>query len=146
VKSNYLFILKTYWQYGKRLMIIAILYAVIVMPINTLVTVLLTQHVTDAVASGYSFDHVMTIIIRFASVLIGTIVVGNIYETYSEIARTKIRQKINLDIYKKSYETDYQLTSISITRSFTTITHGQQTSLPKKPKRPQVYLLIYFNP
>ena len=103
MKTNYLFILKTYWQYGKQFMIIAILHYVLVMPINSLATVLLTQSVTDAVASGYSFNHVMSIIVRFLSVLIGTMIIGNIYETYGEIARTKIRQKIKLSSYL-SYE------------------------------------------
>jgi len=108
MKTNFLFILKTYWQYGKPFMILSILYVVIVAPVSTLATVLLTQHVTDAVASGYAFDQVMRIIIQFAIVLISTIILSNIYETYGEIARTKIKQKINLDIYKKAYETDYQ--------------------------------------
>ena len=108
MKTNYLFILKTYWQHGKSYMIISILFVLIVMPTNSLVTVLLTQNVTDAVAFGYSFDHVMMIIVRYVAVLIGTLITSNIYETYGEIARARIKQKINLEIYQKAYKTDYQ--------------------------------------
>ena len=108
MKTNYLFILKTYWKHDKLFMILSILYSIIAVPISSLVTVLLTQNVTDAVASGYSFEHVIMIIVRYLAVLIGTLIIGNVYETYGEIARTRIKQKINLEIYQKAYKTDYQ--------------------------------------
>jgi len=50
----------------------------------------------------------MIIIVRYVAALIGTLIVGNIYEIYGEIAKTRVKQKINLEIYQKAYKTDYQ--------------------------------------
>lgn len=106
---NVFFVFKPYWKYGKIFCVVSILLYGVILPINSIASVLFTQSVIDAVAAGATFYEVMNIIIIFLFILLFTLLCQNAYDIlYSEKKHIEIQQKINLEIYNKVIKTDYQ--------------------------------------
>ena len=107
--QNIKFLLKPYWKYGKTYMIISFLVSIVIAPVNSLASVLFTQTVIDAVASGATFQEVVWIIIKFFLVLLSTLLIQNLYDVlYSEQKLSDLHLKINLNIYERVLQTDYK--------------------------------------
>lgn len=82
---NLFFLFKPYWKYGKTYIMLSLVISVVISPINSLASVLFTQTVIDAVASGATFKNIVWIIIQFLLILLSTLLIQNAYDIlYSE--------------------------------------------------------------
>jgi ATP-binding cassette subfamily B protein len=107
--KNLLFLAKPYLKYDKTYTVVSFIISVFVAPINSLASVLFTQSVIDAVASGATFKDIVWIILKFLFVLLITLLVQNIYDIiYSEKKQAEIHLKINSEIYEQVLKTDYK--------------------------------------
>ena len=105
---NLFFLFKPYWKYGKTYIMLSLVISVVISPINSLASVLFTQTVIDAVASGATFKNIVWIIIQFLLILLSTLLIQNAYDIlYSEKKLTEIHLKINTKIYERVLHTDY---------------------------------------
>ena len=106
---NLFFLFKPYLEHGKMYIVFSLIISVVIAPINSLASVLFTQTVVDAVASGATFKTVFWIIIQFLLILLSTLLVQNAYDIlYSERKLTEIYLKINSKIYERVLHTDYK--------------------------------------
>lgn len=107
--KNLLFLIKPFWENGKLYVVLSLIMAVFVTPINSIANVLFTQSVIDSVAAGNDFVSVVLVICKFLVILLTTSIITLIFNNlYAEPVRVRIIQRINYKIYCKSLQTDYQ--------------------------------------
>ncbi|MDF2539593.1 MAG: transporter related [Herbinix sp.] len=107
--KDIIFLIRPFWKYGKFHMVISLIIYIFIIPLNAIASVLFTQSVIDAVATGASFTDVLVIIFRFLLILFFTVIIQNAFDSlYNEAKMVAITQKINADIYSKVLKTDYK--------------------------------------
>jgi len=104
-----LFLLKPYWKYGKTYMIVTIALAAIVQPIATFLSALLPKQAIDSVMAGAPRkDILLTIGLYTLGIALATAVQKVVSLAYTQLAQTRIGNKIRNDVNEKALFTDFK--------------------------------------
>lgn len=101
-------LLKPYVKYGKLYLIISILFAVIILPLDSVIQVYFPQAVLNLLSSHKDFLVIVFTAIGFESVLLLITLLDDLFNNaYKEAVSVRIRANINREIYEQCCKTRY---------------------------------------
>ncbi|MDR1464866.1 MAG: ABC transporter ATP-binding protein/permease [Oscillospiraceae bacterium] len=109
-KLRYIFfLLKPFWKYGKTYVIVTVLMSALLQPLATYLTTLLPKAAIDGVVAGVQRQEIL-MTIGFYTIGIAVIALAQkvVELTYTQLAQTKISNKIKNDVNEKALFTDFK--------------------------------------
>lgn len=101
-------LLKPYVKYGKLYLIISILFAVIILPLDSVLQVYFPQAVLNLLSSHKDFLVIVSTVIGFESVFLLITFLDDLFNNaYKESVSVRIRANINREIYEQCCKTRY---------------------------------------
>ncbi len=103
------FLIEPVWRKGKKLILLSLLNAVILEPIQVISGLLFTQIMIDSIVSKVSWNKIILIILFFFIVSIGVILIQRAIDIlYNQEKTMEIQAFISYKIYVQSLRTDYK--------------------------------------
>lgn len=101
-------LLKPYVKYGKVYLIISILFATIILPLDSVIQVYFPQFILNQLSSHTDFFHIVITAIVFECAFLSITLLDDLFNNaYKDVVATKIRTKMNREIYEHCCKTKY---------------------------------------
>ncbi|MDR0446593.1 MAG: ABC transporter ATP-binding protein/permease [Oscillospiraceae bacterium] len=107
--SNFLFLLKPQWKYGKLLFLLRLFPVVILAPIQTLLSINMPRVVVDAITEKQAPAELMTTLAIYLSAIFLISVIQNVL-TYElqQLKSTELQLKMGLELQRQALKIDYK--------------------------------------
>ena len=100
---------KPYLKYGKLYFFISVLFAAIILPIDSILQVLFPQAILNLLSSHNEFLHIVLVAIAFESAFLLITLLDDLFNNaYKEALSVRIRTRINREIYEQCCKTRYE--------------------------------------
>lgn len=100
---------KPYLKYGKLYFFISVLFAAIILPIDSILQVLFPQAILNLLSSHNEFLHIVLVAIAFESAFLLITLLDDLFNNaYEEALSVRIRTRINREIYEQCCKTRYE--------------------------------------